>query len=400
MIETPLRILLVAPSGRFVGGVERHVHELARGLAARGHSPRLVAARLDALDDAYLAPFSEVLHSQDLERAVRDADVVYAHKPIEPERLARVAEEVPVLVAAHDHDLTCVRSHRYLPVGRTPCGRAPGMTCVLHGCSLVRHAGSPLGLTLRDPFALRRQTTELARHVTYIAASRYLADSLIAAGVPPERTRVVHPAPRPSTLPLTPAPAAARLAFLGQIVAGKGLDLLLRALALLPDATLTIAGDGSGRAEAERLAAQLQLGPRALFLGALPPAATTAVIDQARVVVVPSRWPEPFGMVGVESMLRKRPVVAARHGGIPEWLHEGAAGCGFRPGDTADLAAAIRLALAPDTYDRRAEAGARIAADRFSFEAMIGAVERELRAACSAPGHAPPRTSPGGTRFN
>jgi glycosyltransferase involved in cell wall biosynthesis len=126
------------------------------------------------------------------------------------------------------------------------------------------------------------------------------------------------------------------------------------------------------------------------FLGALPPDATTAVIDRARVVVVPSRWPEPFGMVGVESMLRGRPVVAARHGGIPEWLHEGEAGVGFRPGDHADLAAAIRQALAPGSYERRASAGARLAATAFPFEAMIDAVERELRAARSAPEHPDP----------
>lgn len=387
MIPRPRRLLLVAPAARFRGGVERHVHDLAAGLAARGWSLTLAAASLDAPDAAYLAPFADVLSLDDLEARARDVDAVYVHKPIQPARLALLARVAPVLVAAHDHDLTCVRAHRYLPVSREPCHRAPGAGCVGHGCVVVRDRGSPIGLRLRDPFALRVETRALGRHVTFVAPSAYIAGSLVDAGVPAARVRVIHPAPPVAASPTIASPTAPRLAFLGQIITGKGLDLLLSALVRLPSATLEIAGEGSARPAAEDLARRLRVASRVRFLGALAPERTTAVLDAARIVVVPSRWPEPFGMVGVEAMRRGRVVVAARHGGIPEWLYEDVAGYGFAPGDVGDLAATLRRALHDEANATRAEAGRLLATERFSFAGLLDAVEAAVRDACAASGH-------------
>jgi glycosyltransferase involved in cell wall biosynthesis len=385
----PHRLLLVAPAAHFRGGVERHVHDLAVGLVARGWELTLAAASLADPDDAYLAPFTKVVPLADLEHRANEVDAVYVHKPIDAPRLIQLAQRTPLLVAAHDHDLTCVRAHRYLPVGRVPCHRAPGLACVTHGCVLVRDREARLGLALRDPFALRAETAALGHHATFVAPSTYIASSLVAAGVPAARIRRIAPSPPVANLPLVSPPEAPHLAFLGQIITGKGLDLLLEALARLPAATLEVAGDGSGRVEAETLARRLGLAARVRFLGAIAPERTTAVLDAARIVVVPSRWPEPFGMVGVEAMRRGRLVVAARHGGIPEWLHEGAAGYGFLPGDVADLTRVLHLALAspPAVARARAEAGGVFAASRFSFDGLLDGVEQAVRDTCAASGH-------------
>ncbi|HEY4119533.1 MAG TPA: glycosyltransferase family 4 protein [Byssovorax sp.] len=370
------RALFVAPSGRFRGGVERHVHDLAVGLRERGHEITLAVPEGAPCDDAFVAPFTRVEPRADLSKAARDVDVVYAHKPIVAGALVAAARVAPVFVAVHDHDLTCVRSHRYLPVSLEPCHRPPGVACVTHGCCVVRSAG-PLKISLKSPFALRADLLRLADAARFVAASQYLADRLTDAGVAAARVDVIHPATRDEPSAAAPVPEARALLFVGQVVRGKGLDLLLRALpGLVGD--LVVAGDGSGRAEAEALAKELGVAARVRFLGAVAPAAMPALYDAARVVVVPSRWPEPFGMVGVEAMRRGRLVVAARHGGIPEWLVEGRAGHGFHPGDVADLADAVRRALDAPDYAARAAAGAEVAASRLSFAHMVTEVERRV----------------------
>jgi len=67
------------------------------------------------------------------------------------------------------------------------------------------------------------------------------------------------------------------------------------------------------------------------------------------VVVVPSRWPEPFGVVGIEAMAHGRPVVAFGVGGIPDWLADGVGGFIVPPADVATMADRIAAVLAHPT---------------------------------------------------
>jgi glycosyltransferase involved in cell wall biosynthesis len=66
---------------------------------------------------------------------------------------------------------------------------------------------------------------------------------------------------------------------------------------------------------------------------------------QASAVVIPSVWPEPFGMVGLEAMSYAKPVVAFHVGGIPEWLEDGVTGFLVPPGDVKGMAGKINLLL-------------------------------------------------------
>ncbi len=324
--------------------------------------------------ERFAAAFRRVATVDEAGELWQRSDAIYAHKVRElPSAVGKA-----LVVAVHDHDETCVRSHRYLPVSREPCARPPGLGCVLHGCVVVRDRGAGLGVALWDPFGLGCRTRQLAERSPLVVASAYMRRSLLDAGVGPDRVVVVHPVPPDEGDWGVEAPSEPVLAFVGQVITGKGLDLLLRALVLVPRARLRVAGDGAQRGSNEGLARRLGLEGRVEFLGAVSPEATRQVYDRARVVVVPSRWPEPFGMVGIEAMRRGRVVVAARHGGIPEWLHEGAAGFGFCPGDIGDLARVLEEALEGRDYGERAERGRAYARETLSFRAMIERVERVL----------------------
>jgi len=351
-----MRIGMVVPGNGFVGGIERHAHDVARSLRERGHEVSLLfGAETGKEPVRYAAAFDRALPARDARRIRRELDVVWIHRANDARELDAFAD-LPVVVASHDHELTCVRSHRYLPLGLEPCHRAPGAACVTHGCVVVRdrRPRALLPVALRSPFRLRAALRALSRRAPLVACSRYVAGNLVRAGVPPSRVHVLHPIPREDGARPLPRPAAPRLAVVGNLLRGKGVDIAIEALAHLPrEVTLDVVGDGPSRASLESLAAKMAPG-RVRFLGWLDPVGVDAAYAEVSLVVVPSRWPEPFGMTGIEAMRRGRPVVGADHGGIPEWLEPGSAGLLFAPGSARELARAAMLLLADEHAGERA----------------------------------------------
>ena len=372
-------ILLAAPVLGFQGGVERHVHDLATGLRSRGHRVTLAYGEgRGAHVEQYREAFDEVVALRASGRQARQAEAIYAHKLDAATVLGLERPRGRLIVAVHDHDMTCVRSHRYLPVSHEPCERPPGIACVAHGCVLVRCRSGLVPLALRSPFRLSRATRDLAGHAVLVAGSNFLRRTLQEAGVPGARIQVIHPVPADDASPLVAAPADRTAVFAGQLIRGKGLDILLRAVSLIEPLRLVVSGEGAGRGESEQLCKRLGIGARVEFLGAVAPERMAAIYDRARVVVVPSRWPEPFGMVGVEAMRRGRPVVGARHGGIPEWLTHGVTGWTFEPGSDQSLAEALDHAMGASDYPQVSRAAWREATERFSFAGMLDDVENCL----------------------
>ena len=152
------------------------------------------------------------------------------------------------------------------------------------------------------------------------------------------------------------------LLFVGRLVSDKGLDLLLMALGRLRDCglhpNLTIAGDGPERSQGEKLARELGLGERVKFSGVVQGTELARLMNAHQILVVPSRWAEPFGIVAIESIACGCVVVGSEAGGLKEAI--GPCGMSFKNGSVDDLTEVLRLALTqPDltaTWTREAEA--------------------------------------------
>jgi glycosyltransferase involved in cell wall biosynthesis len=380
-----MKVAIVTRASGFQGGIERYAHDLAHDLARRGHTLVLGHHGEAGRDpERFTSPFAEVI---DLRVGRPDVlarggvDVAYVQKATHPRELEPLGA-TRLLLAAHDHDLTCARRHRLLPLDSTPCHRAPGLACIGHGCFVERTRGRSLPLALVSPLALPGRLHALAARAPLVACSAYVAGGLVAAGVDPRRVHVVHPVPEIPEAPMMPLlpdvpDRAERLFFFGQLVRGKGGDLAIDALTHLPSQyTLDVVGDGPSRAAWEAHASAVAPG-RVRFHGYVAPEGLDALYASAGLVVVPSRWPEPFGMVGIEAMARGRAVVGARHGGIPEWLDDGI-GRLFAPLDARDLARAILEASREPGLGERARRAVR---ERFSRAAMVTRIERLLEGA-------------------
>ena len=150
----------------------------------------------------------------------------------------------------------------------------------------------------------------------------------------------------------------------------KGIDVLLRAFRVLlanEDIRLVLAGDGSLRGELEALAGTLGIRDRTVFLGTKTPSEVATLLRGCELLVLPSRE-ESFGIVLIEAMASRKPVVASAVGGIREVIEHEISGILVEPENPEALAAAMRRVLTDgDLRKTIAANGYSRVVDRFSL---------------------------------
>jgi glycosyltransferase involved in cell wall biosynthesis len=158
-------------------------------------------------------------------------------------------------------------------------------------------------------------------------ASEHMRREFVRSGADPARVKTNPLFPtEPVDAVVSPVPAEAHVVFLGRMTALKGGDLLIRAVRHATNRLgraikLTMIGDGPRRPEWEALASGL--GVPCVFTGWKRGAERWPLVRSASVAAVPSIWPEPFGLVGLEAGALGVPAVAVDVGGIREWLRDG-----------------------------------------------------------------------------
>lgn len=129
------------------------------------------------------------------------------------------------------------------------------------------------------------------------------------------------------------------LVYLGRLVPDKGVDLLIESLVLLRkrglDPRLTIIGSGSEEKSLRHLVAERKVENQVDFLGSKKPEDIALLLNAHQVLAVPSRWPEPFGIVALEGIACGCVVAASQAGGLPEAV--GSCGLTFGLDDVEDL---------------------------------------------------------------
>lgn len=279
-------------------------------------------------------------------------------------------------------------------VGRFALRRQVGRETRAAGAGAVVHIhGSRLGLAWLIPHAAacgvpvvysdhgaietagRAGAPRRAQHL--VAASAFTCHSRVAAEAlsarlssprPVAITRAIVPGPTSGSMASPGNPGATvRMVYLGRLDARKGVDVLLRALALVvqqePGVELTIAGDGAARPGLEALADELGLHAVVTFRGRFAHEALAEVLEGADVVVHPS-LEEGLPVAVLEGMAYGKVVVATAVGGTPDVITTGENGMLVPPGDAAALAEAL-LTVVRDLALRARLA----AAARRSFEA-------------------------------
>ncbi len=253
-----------------------------------------------------------------------------------------------VVQALRNYRLLCANS--YLMRDGRPCedciGRAVPWPAIAHRCYRDSAAASAAVVAMQT---LHRALGTWRRHVdAFFTLTEFARQKFVAAGLPAERVHVKANSVQPD--PGVGAGAGGYVAFAGRLSSEKGVSTLLEAWRSNPDLPpLKIVGDGPLLGE---VTAAARDDRRIESLGHVSEADVQRIFGAATAVIVPSLWYETFGRTVAEAFAGGTPVVASRIGALAELVDQGRTGWLFKPGNAAELAAAVRTAEKTPPGDR------------------------------------------------
>ena len=385
-----MRILYVHERYGALAGAEANAHITATELGLRGHQMGILHGPGTGKNEAaWQTTFSQrfPLASQGnaavVTAAVREfqPDVVYVHKMADLEVISALVESgVPLVRMVHDHDIYCMRSYKYDYFSRKICTRPVGLHCIF-SClaSVARNSGGGFPLKWVSYGDKKREVALNRQFNRMVVVTNYMRDELLNNGFNPERIEIHAPVPRMGDPTLRSSFSERNLImYAGQIIRGKGVDVLLEALALLDvKFECVILGDGNHRAYCEELSRKLGLADRVTFKGFVPQEELKTYYRECSVVAISSVWPEPIATIGLEVMRYALPVVAFDAGGIKDWLLDGQNGYLIPWMDRPRFAAQLRKLLTDKPLARQLGLnGLRLVSERYDFDGYIQDLEK------------------------
>ena len=380
-----MNLLYVHESFGSLGGAEANVLITATEMQRRGHRVGLLTRRPTGRgEEAWTKLFgADVfwLEADGFAAAVRTfaPAVAYVHKWDDLASLEQMTQSgLPLVRMVHDHDLYCLRSYRYNVLTRTVCDRAMSCRCVFPCLAPLQRNHGP-GLPVRwASYRHKRRELELNRRFhRHLVVTPFMRHELEINGFDTAKIEIFPPVPRPGD-GLQPSFSDRNLlVYAGQIVRGKGVDALLRAMARvrLPF-ELAILGDGNHRKTCEKLARRLGLADRVHFRGFVPQTELRRDYSEASAAVISSLWPEPIATVGLEVMRHGLPIVAFDAGGIRDWLTDGFNGFLVPWNDIDAYARRVEQLLADKPLARSLGAnGRKFVSEHYDFDRYLNDLE-------------------------
>lgn len=347
MEKKQLKIIIVNENGFETGGAETYVFNLKLGLVQRGHQVKILAAHTDdpsrfsdaefpVIDQStVLRLFPYMWHKASLDALNRlieefKPDLIhynFIYYNASPSVLS-AASRIPSVYTVHGHELIGPMNLKKTE----QCSHPDEQFCI-HCLGMVRYYPELLKQRI-----LRKQ----ARNIRlFITPSRNHAKLISSYGFGP----VKHLYNGIRLAPFQPPSSKPNILFVGRLVEEKGAIHLVRAmkeiLKEIPDAMLTVVGDGESREALEACIKKNALQKHVTLTGKRGNKEIMKYYAESQVVVVPSIYPDNLPTVCIEAMSVGRPIIASRIGGLPELVDDGETGYLVEPGNEAELAEKI-----------------------------------------------------------
>jgi glycosyltransferase involved in cell wall biosynthesis len=384
-----MKLLYVHERFGALAGAEANAHITATELGKRGHTMGILHGPSTGKNEAgWNATFTDRFPidpeagAESTRKAIAtfNPDVIYVHKMADLSVIqALVDSGKPLVRMVHDHDIYCMRSYKYNYFTREICTRAASPYCIFPClASVVRNSGPGLPLKWVSYSDKKREIALNQQFRRMVVVTTYMRDELLNNGFDGSRIRIHAPVPRMGDPNLRSTFSDRNLIlYAGQIIRGKGVDVLLESLAKVKTPfECIILGDGNHKTACEELSRKLGLQDRVHFKGFIPQDELKAYYRECSVVALSSLWPEPIATIGLEVMRYALPVVAFDAGGIKDWLIDGHNG--YLVGWMDRDAFARRIdELLKDKPKARAlgENGLKLVSERYDFDGYIRDLE-------------------------
>jgi glycosyltransferase involved in cell wall biosynthesis len=385
-----MKILIVHNEYGIFTGEEAVVYDVSKLLRERGHAvtmftrssteiPKMRLGRIRAFFSGIYSHSSVREFTKIITQEKPDIVQIQNVYPFISPAVFKISRRagVPVVFRCANYRLFC--PYGPLHSGGEVCERCVGgkeYWCVLRNC--MRSIPKSIGYALRNAYA--RISGGITKNTTmYYVPSEFQKRKFITWGIPADRIAVI-----PNFINRTERFGRADklgdyVGYAGRISPEKGLPSLLGAAWKCRDIPFRIAG---GLELMPEIAASAP--PNVSFLGRLTPDDMPKFYANARMLVVPSIWYETFGMVIIEGMVERRPVIASKIGPIPTVVDDNVTGLLFEPGNAKDLAEKIRyLWDRPRLCQQMGQAGCEKALREYSpekyYERLMAVYEKAIK---------------------
>jgi glycosyltransferase involved in cell wall biosynthesis len=347
-----MKILHVNEHSLIKGGAEAYLFDTIKHLEKRGHTCYLAHAKDEPNIDisSIILPSIGQASATNLEKEIKslkgfveknNPDIIHIHSIWNIEFIKECLNLKPCLMTSHDYRWLCPDSKFYWKYPQCSCDRTPGWACA--ASSLKNKC-----LTLRPNLMVRhiqrinkfKQLSPKIRAI--ITASQYVANRYKKASYPVSKTHVIPyycsfaPLKRPRPLPKQKC-----ISIIGRTADYKGIDYFLSALGNLPnDVSGCVMGDFGAKKEKDILqkAISANCDKRIKLESWSDRNGVSRLLNKTSILIFPSIWPEPFGIIGLEAMSFGVPVIGSEIGGIPDWLKNGITGYLCKPKSAEEIA--------------------------------------------------------------
>ncbi len=345
-----------------IGGGEIFIRQLAGSLTENGHVCKVVTnlekglATHDILDgmEIFRFPFRESLIKRDLNT------------------ISKVSSQLKTLLDEFRPQIVHLHSSQ---------------SSAFFYLKLMKRRSYPTVYTQHNPIIIKKDPTPFLERIvdssslviTVSKAMRYELVRAIPAAFPKIKT-ILNSLRLPDVPPSPLDFRSPSLFCAARLVVEKGIGSLIGSMPVVleafPNIRLRIAGDGPIRSELEMLAQTLGVSSNIYFLGWISPKEIPKQINKNTIVIAPSHWEEPFGLIVLQAMQQGRPVVATRVGGIPELVQNGNTGLLVPPNNEEALSSAINRLLAfPQQAKEMGINGREQAVNEFNWDLCVDRYE-------------------------
>lgn len=349
-----MNIIVLHNAYKEKGGEDVVVSTEVAALRAAGHQVHLEIVANDLIADPISkiktlirAPYDPAREKWAAELVTKHrAEIVHVHNffPLLSPAVHRGAKLAGARVVQTLHNYRPICAGAFLVREGSPCRKCIDQTnlwAAAHRCYRNSIVGSLAIVEMQNQAKRRGWVDDVD---TFIALSEAQKAEFVAAGFPSKKIVV-----KPNAVDIDHSSISGdRLGglFVGRLSTEKGVDVLLSAWRDIPELPLTIIGDGPERGRLEAAA------PRNVtFRGRLSQSEVHAAMRSAEFLVVPSIWPEAFGLVAIEAFGNGLPVIASDIGALSEIVSHGVDGFLFESPDSKKLYAAIDLLLKSNNRD-------------------------------------------------
>lgn len=345
-----MRVLWINQKASLQGGAEQYIYNTVDEMKNFNVDSSLLYDANENANDEFLDMFDEAFPMLSPYEQIKNInpDVIYIHQLDDHNMYEQIMQtNVPTVRFFHDHKLFCLREHKYTTIGKQTCTKKVGLGC--YGClGFINKSDNALGFSLNSLGKLKKLQAVNKKIHHFIVASEYMKEHLQLHEFEGEKITInpLYASKKFEYSTSTNFSENKTLLFVGQLINGKGLDALLKSMKKINEEyNLVVVGTGKQEDYFKHFTKELKIENRVTFVGKLNHEELMDYYKKSYCLIVPSRSPETFNLVGIEAQKVGLPVIATDVGGVSQWLKHDINGLLTLPNDIKDLQEKINMLI-------------------------------------------------------